>query len=89
MKIVHIILSLIFQISVSHGFKVLGVLPIACKSHFAIGTSILKALHESGHNITVISPFSIGNETENYHEIDIQHILKKQNSRKVLFELIL
>lgn len=60
------------------GFKVLGIVPIGCKSHFAIGNSILKTLHGAGHDITIISPYPSKKNISNYREIGIEHVLKRK-----------
>jgi hypothetical protein len=84
MKIVQIFFCFISLILVfTHGLKVLGVLPIVCKSHFMIGQSILKTQHGNGHNISVITPFPSMIGTENYHEISIENVFKGQPSSKV------
>jgi hypothetical protein len=62
----------------THGFKVLGVLPFGSNSHFAIGGSIMKALHKAGHEVTVISPYPQKKPLERYRDISTVDILKKQ-----------
>lgn len=71
MKIVRdfVVLSAIF--SLSYGLKVLGVMPFIGKSHFAFGGAIVNALHEAGHDVTVLSPFPRKSPAPNYRDIVI------------------
>lgn len=76
--------SLILQID---GFKVLGILPFGSNSHFAIGNSIVKALHKAGHDITVISPYPQKKPLKNYRDVSTVDILEKyKKGLKVQFE---
>lgn len=52
-------------------FTVLGILPFGSNSHFAIGNSILQALHKSGHQVTAISPYPQKKAQKNYTDIDV------------------
>lgn len=65
-----IVFSAIF--SLSYGLKVLGILPFFGKSHFAIGHSIVKSLHDAGHEITVWSPFPNKSPIANYTDIVLE-----------------
>lgn len=58
------------------GFKVIGVFPIAYKSHFAIGHSIVMSLHDAGHEITVVSPHPMKNPIKNYRDISKENIFE-------------
>lgn len=64
------------------GAKVLGVLPFGSSSHFAIGSAILKSLHEAGHEITVVSPYPQKKPLEKYHDIPTTEILTQHSTGK-------
>jgi hypothetical protein len=73
-------------------FKVLGILPLGSKSHYAIGSSIVNALYEAGHELTVITPFSSDKPKKNYREISMAELLKKheeEQSKKNIFNNII
>lgn len=78
MKVLLVAIAFFALVSQIYGFKVLGVLPFFSKSHFAIGNSILKSLHEAGHELTVISPFPLKKPLANYRDIDCTEIMEEQ-----------
>ncbi|XP_050419910.1 uncharacterized protein LOC126832913 [Adelges cooleyi] len=53
----------------SESLHILAVAPYAAKSHWNFMTSVLHALTDEGHSVTVLTPFLNGNY-ENYTEID-------------------
>lgn len=55
--------------------NILGVLPTWAKSHYIIGAEYLRAVALAGHNVTVITPFSLRNAPPNYHEVVMDGIL--------------
>lgn len=56
--------------------QILGILPFTSTSHFNIGSSIIKALNEAGHSVTVMSPYPRKHTKENYTDIDGSSILE-------------
>lgn len=56
--------------------KILGVFPVPSKSHFFVGQAIMKALHEAGHEITLISPFPRSKPIENWRDIEIPEMIE-------------
>jgi hypothetical protein len=75
------LLLIIFLTNYASGLKIIGILPSPALSHFFIGSSILESLHNVGHEITIISPFSY-NETRRdfYKEILFENLAKKFQS---------
>lgn len=57
-----------------NAYKILGVFPTMAKSHWIIGSSLLKGLAEAGHEVTAISPFTIKPPVKNLKIIQIQGI---------------
>lgn len=51
----------------SECIRVLGVFPTSYRSHWIIGSSILKQLSLAGHDVTLVSPFDI--KVENVREV--------------------
>ncbi|XP_063921674.1 UDP-glycosyltransferase UGT5-like [Zophobas morio] len=41
----------------THSARILGVFPFIGKSHYFLGSALMRALAEQGHDVTVISPF--------------------------------
>lgn len=65
-----------------HGYKFLGVLHFGSKSHFIVGSALLKGLAEKGHEVTVISPFSLKKPMKNYVEIPTPSVLKLMDGKE-------
>ncbi len=51
--------------------KILGVFPVAAKSHFAYQESIVKSLHDAGHDVTIICPAGMAKSSKNYTVISV------------------
>ncbi|XP_055610277.1 UDP-glycosyltransferase UGT5-like [Uranotaenia lowii] len=49
--------------------KILGIFPTTAKSHYIIGSSLMKALAKKGHEVTVVSPFPQSKPLKNYRDI--------------------
>ncbi|XP_065216817.1 UDP-glucosyltransferase 2-like [Planococcus citri] len=59
----------VFLIHPCNGYKILGIFPLAAKSHFTCNNAIMKSLIESGHEVTVITSFPEQASAENYSSI--------------------
>ena len=46
--------------------RILGIFPIAGKSHFSCNNAIMKSLHAAGHHVTMITPFVSETKIENF-----------------------
>lgn len=68
-----LLLSIILQFSCNSvsAYKYLAVLPTYARSHFSVGSSLMKALAEKGHEVYVISPYPQKHPIENYHDIPL------------------
>lgn len=87
MKVLFLVCSLSALVFQTDGFKVLGVLPIASSSHCAIGNSILKSLHQAGHEVTAINPFPQKKPLKNFRDISTKDILDKDKEGEKVLEL--
>lgn len=84
MKLAYFLFVLII-LKNSFGLKVLGILNVPALSHFSIGSSILESLHDVGHEITVISPFSKQETGKSfYREILFENLVKKIKAGKLI-----
>lgn len=68
---------LIFTFSLASSYKILGVFPVAAKSHYAIAEATMRALHEAGHEVTMLSVFEMKKPLENFHQIKLDSFLEK------------
>lgn len=55
--------------SVSSAYRILGVLPIAAKSHYIFFELLMKTLAKRGHQVDVISHYTQKNSIKNYKDI--------------------
>lgn len=69
-------LMLVLFPSAINAYKFLGVLHFGSKSHYIVGSSLMKALAEKGHEVTVITPFTEKKSIKNYHEIHLKNVMK-------------
>ncbi|XP_052892955.1 UDP-glycosyltransferase UGT4-like [Anopheles moucheti] len=51
--------------------KILSVFPTTSKSHWILGSSLMKELAQDGHEVTVISPFPLKKAPKNYRDVNI------------------
>lgn len=54
--------------------KILGLFPTPAHSHFTLGSRLMIALAKKGHQVTVVSPFTIKVPIENYEEIPVENM---------------
>lgn len=59
--------------ALTNGYRILGVFPTQCKSHWIIGHSVMKSLAKAGHSVTIISPFPLKTPIENYHDVSLDN----------------
>lgn len=69
-KILCLILSMILLGRQVESAKILGVFPVPVRSHFFVGQAIMKSLHEAGHEITVISPYTQKTPIKSWRDIE-------------------
>ncbi|XP_058054053.1 UDP-glycosyltransferase UGT5-like [Anopheles bellator] len=65
---------------VVEGAKILGIFPTSARSHFIVGSALMKELARRGHEVTVINPFPQKKPLKNYRDIDVsasEDILQK------------
>jgi glucuronosyltransferase len=60
----------IFLAHGANGAKILGIIPVPEKSHFAVSSVLLKELANRGHQLTVFSSFPEISPIPNYTNID-------------------
>lgn len=89
MKLLSKLLILCFCVFHADGLNIFGVFPLGSKSHFAIGKSIANALHDAGHNITVMSPFPEKQPRERYRDIDLTEVKEKYEKGINLWAMLL
>jgi hypothetical protein len=58
------------------GLRVLGIIPFGSKSHFAIGNSILRTLHEAGHDITSMNAFPAKKQEKGFRDVKLTRIME-------------
>lgn len=61
----------------SDAYKVLGVFPTMSKSHYMLGSKIMKELADKGHEVTVLTPFPMHKGVGNLTEVLVDGIVEK------------
>lgn len=62
-------------IAFSDSARILAVVPYNGRSHFIVMEPLFLALAGRGHDVTVVSTFPQKSPVQNYHDIDMSHIL--------------
>ncbi|XP_058123358.1 UDP-glycosyltransferase UGT4-like [Anopheles ziemanni] len=70
------------------GSKILGIFPTMSKSHWILGSTLMKELALHGHEVTVISPFALPNAPENTRHVKIEHTRMLEDMMDKVFERI-
>lgn len=87
MKIVYFCSIICALLSISFGYRILGVFPMMSKSHYYVGHGLMKGLAEHGHDVTMISPFKANKPIKNYTEVFIENSYDLYLKRK--FQLLI
>nr|XP_040224877.2 UDP-glycosyltransferase UGT5-like [Anopheles coluzzii] len=53
------------------GAKILAVFPTSSRSHYIVGSALMKELARRGHEVSVINPFPQKKPLKNYRDIDV------------------
>lgn len=69
------VLVLLAIVSYVSAYKILGIFPTWARSHFFVGSALMKGLAEKGHQVTVISPFPEKKPIKNWRDINTPTIL--------------
>lgn len=69
-----LVLVIIFLISVADSAKILGIFPVPSKSHYILGSALMKALAKKGHNVTFVNPYSTNKPMQNLREIPVPEL---------------
>lgn len=83
MKFQLLFLLLVIFIAKINGAKILGIFHLPSKSHHILGSTLLKALAERGHQVTMISPFPLKKPLKNYEDIHLSEMLHFKEEGKV------
>lgn len=80
--LVSTVLTLLCGTNAVESYKILGVFPMWARSHYILGSSIMKKLAKEGHEVTVIAPFSEKEKLPNYHEVSTSSIAEQTKGLK-------
>lgn len=62
-------------------YKFLAVLHTGARSHFIVGSALMKTLALKGHEVYVISPFPQTSPIANYHDVHLQSTLNATDGK--------
>lgn len=79
-QIYALLLFLLFAIQSNQviSYKILGIFPTMAPSHYNVGKALMKGLAAAGHDITMVSPFTEENPSNNYKQIHLTRILENK-----------
>lgn len=80
---------LLLQTNAVESYKILGLFATNFKSHFIVGSSLMKGLAAAGHEVTVISPFPQSKPIPNYRDIHVKGIIEIMKGRYLFTKTIL
>lgn len=69
MRVLLVISSLLFCLSICHGYRFLGLFPFQGKSHFIMAEQLMKGLVRKGHQVDMVSKFPLKKPYPNYTDI--------------------
>lgn len=69
MRVLPVIFSWLFCLTVCHGYRLLGLFPFQGKSHFVMFEHLMKGLAKKGHQIDMVSKFPLKKPYPNYTDI--------------------
>ncbi|XP_055849521.1 UDP-glycosyltransferase UGT5-like [Episyrphus balteatus] len=81
MKWAVITLLLVAVIACANAYKILGVFPTMARSHFFVGSALMRGLAEKGHQVTVVSPYPAKKPIKNYRDVVTPNILEVWKAR--------
>lgn len=67
-----------YLLSACEASNILAIFPMQYKSHFLIGSAIVKELADKGHHITLISPYEL--KYSNVDSVNLNNLPKGQKS---------
>ena len=67
-----VIIASAIKIETSDCYRILGIFPLAGRSHAVLGEQIMKALASKGHQVDVISHFPLKEPFPNYNDLSIR-----------------
>lgn len=86
MQLAKIVLCLAAIVIGVNGAKILAIFHLPSKSHYILGSTLLKALAKRGHQVTMISPFALEEPVNNYTDLVMSELLiRKEGNNYVDF----
>lgn len=86
-----LIILLVPLLEIGQCAKILGIFPLPARSHYILGSSLMRGLAEKGHDVTVINPFGEKTPPKNgkYRDILLTDFVKVGDKGKLnnLFDL--
>lgn len=81
MKLLLVCCVLLSQLNWLFAARILAVLPMPSRSHYAVCSGVLYALAERGHEVTVFSPYPPQQPVKNFKHLEIHTDVEETMSR--------
>lgn len=67
-----------------NGANILGVFFYPSPSHHMLGSTLMIELARKGHNVTMLSPFALKENVDNYTHVSTEELLRKGEGNKII-----
>lgn len=84
MKCLHFLIVFLAVISCTHGARILGIFTTPLGSHYILGSTLLTALADRGHDVTMVTGYQ-GRKVENVRHVVIDGI--KEEMEGIFYNL--
>lgn len=76
-----IVFIIVLCVCSTEAYKILGIFPTDAPSHYVLGSRLMKALAEKGHEVSIIAPFKEKNPPRGYREITTSGFLERNKGQ--------
>lgn len=85
MKLLSVLLLSVTILDICHGSKILAIFATPCKSHYILGEALLRGLVTKGHEVTMISPYTLEKPMKNYNHVVINGMVDLKEKYSPMF----
>lgn len=84
MKCLQFLIVFVVLISCTNGVRILGIFTTPLGSHYILGSTLMKALAEKGHDVTLVTGYK-GNKVENVRHVIIDGVKEQMEGILLVF----
>ncbi|XP_065157289.1 LOW QUALITY PROTEIN: UDP-glycosyltransferase UGT5-like [Atheta coriaria] len=80
MRLLSVLFLSVAIFGICDGSKILGIFPMPSKSHYILGEALLRGLAAKGHQVTMISPYTLDKPMKNYKDVVIDGMVELKDA---------